>query len=399
MTFELTHEGVTVQTVAEILAELEAAARAPGGIDPLLDCSSTSLFGQAFAIWAEREVSLQQFGRDVSNSFSPRATGAALANVALITGTQKHAATFSQVTATLTLTAGTTVNAGSRANVLTDPTAVFALDAPVTNSSGITATFSATMTALTAGPVRAPAGSLTVINTPVAGWSAVTNPFDAAVGKDIEDDPALRLRREQELRVQGSTAVGAIAADVFEVPGVLQVAGFDNDDDVTDADGLAPHSYEIVVWDGVSPSASNNAIAQAMLDGEPAGISSAQSSLGTNVSGTALDAEGASQTVLFTRALQKTLYVSYALTVDSSYPVDGDTQVKAAVVALLLALQGIGDDVTATKLFAPAYSVQGVIDVVSIHLGFTASPAGVGNLVVGSREIAIPDTSRVVVTS
>lgn len=397
MSFELTENGVQTQTVQEILDEMVASARSL--VHPQLDCDATAVFGQYFGILAEREALNQATAKAIANSFTPKASGQALANVCTLTGTVKNGKTKSEVSETVTLTAGTTLPAGSRVNVLGDTTALFETVADVTNSSGITADVAVLMTAVNPGPVRAASGTLTVINTPVSGWLAATNAFDATVGKDIETDPALRVRREDELRVQGSTALSAIKADVAEVANILQVEGFENDEDVTDADGLAAHSYEIVIWDGVSPTANNNEIAQKMLDGEPAGISAARSGLGTNASGTAVDGEGANQTVLFTRALQKTLYVSYTLTVGSDYPVDGDVQVGAAAVATLLELQGIGVDVIATKLFAPAYSVAGVLDVVNVHLGFTASPSGVGNLVVGSREIAVPDTSRIVVTS
>jgi uncharacterized phage protein gp47/JayE len=399
MAFELTELGIQTQTVAEILAEIETAARAPDGMHPSLDCSATSPFGQAFGIWAVREAQIQQAVRAVAGSFSVKSTGQALASVCLITGTVKRGATKSQVSETVTLTAGTTLPAGSRVNVAGDTTAVFETLEDVTNSSGITADFAATMQAVDAGPVRAPSGTLTVINTPVSGWVSAANAFDADVGKDIETDTELRVRREEEVRVQGSAGLLAIAADVSEVPGVLQVRGFENTGDTIDADGVVGHSFEIVVWDGVSPAASDNAIAQAILDAEAAGIAAVNGTAGTHETGDAIDGEGDTQTIAFTRATQLTLYISYSLTVDDSYPVDGDTQVKAATVAVLVPLLGVGTDVIRSKLFAIPYQVAGVTDVTAVTLGFSASPAGTSNLAVGSREIAIADTSRIVVTS
>lgn len=396
MSFELNDQGIQVQTLTEILSELETAARAD--VHPQLDVSASSPFGQLFGIWAERELLIQQALRAVAQSFGPKSTGQSLANIALLTGTVKRGQTKSQVDATVTLTAGTTLPAGSRANVDGDSTAIFETVADVTNGAGITAAVAATMRAVTAGPVRAPAGKLTVINTPVSGWSAVTNAFDATVGLDIEGDPALRLRRLEELRVQGSTVVAAIVADVLEVAGVLAATGYENTGDATDIDGLDPHSFEIVVWDGVSPAASNTAVAQAIFNGAPAGIKSTHGTNGVSASGSALDKEGAAHTVLFTRPTQLTLYVTYTLQVDSGvYPVDGDAQVKAAVVAMLTSLLSIGADVITSKLYAPAFSVAGVTDVTSIKLGFTASPFSSANLNVGSRSIAVADTSRITV--
>lgn len=395
MSFELTDQGVQVQTVSEILTEMEADARAT--VHPQLDVSATSPVGQLFGIWAEREMLLQQGVRAVASSFSPSATGQALANVALLTGTNKRGATKSTVSLTVTLTAGTTLPAGSRVNVDGDTNAIFETMASVTNGAGITADVAAQAQAVTAGPVRAASGSLTVINTPVSGWVAATNAFDATVGLDIESDVELRTRREEELRVQGSTVISAIVADVQEVDGVLQARGFENKTLSMDSDGLPGKSFEIVVWDGVSPQASNNEVAQAIFDGAPAGILSAQSGLGTAASGTAIDDEGADQAVLFSRALQKTLYITYAVVVDDAYPVDGDVQLKAAVVTALNAILGVGEDVVATKLYAPAYSITGVVDVIGVALNFTPAPVTTSNLVVGAREIAVPDTSRITV--
>lgn len=394
--FALTDTGVTVQTLDEIKSELEASYRGADGIHPNLDVSTTSPFGRHIAITAERERNIQLLARDVYTSFNPRdATGDALAQRALLTGTVKDGAGTSVVTASVTLTAGTTLSAGSRANVDGDDAAIFESRADVTNSLGITASVDVLMYAVIPGAVRAPAGTLTVINTPSSGWLSVTNAFDAEVGTGIETDPALRLRREEELRSQGSAALQAVVADVFEVPGVLVVRGFENDTDVTDADGVTPHAIELVVWDGTSPLASDSAVAQAIFDGKAAGVGSVQSGLGTAASGTAVDDEGGTHVTLFTRALIKTLYLIYDLTTDASYPIDGDTQVKAAAVAAVNDNLSVGDDVIATKLFAAAYTVTGVVDVVSLKLGFSAAPAGTTNLTVGSREIAIADTGRV----
>lgn len=399
MSFELTADGLSIQTIDEIVDEWSTALRGPQGIHPQLDLSSASPLGRFVGVAAERERVLQVGIRDVNVAFSPASTGSSLANIGLLTGTAKLGATKSVVTASATLTAGTTLPAGSRANVLGNTDAIFETIADATNATGITAVVAVVMQAVTTGAVRAAAGSLTVINTPVSGWSAVTNAFDAELGNEIESDVALRARREEELRAQGSANLQAIEADVREITGVLQVKGFENTSDVTDLNGLAGHSIEIVVWDGVSPLASNAAIAQAIFDAACAGIGAQQSGLGTAATGNAIDDEGDTHAVLFTRALQKTLYVTYALTVDSSYPSDGDAQVKAAAVTALNALLGVDDDVVATKLFAPAYSIAGVIDVISVHLGFSASPSGTGNLTVGSREIAIADTGRIVVSS
>lgn len=402
MTFALTLTGISIQTVDEVFDESAAALRAKTG-QPNLDLSSTSPLGQVLGVMAEREVKRQQVTRDVYNSRHPgRATGDALVQLALVTGTVKRGTTKSVVGTVVTLTAGTTLPAGSRANVDGDPIAVFETLGDVTNSSGVTDDLAVEMTAVgDGGPVRALSGTLTIINTPVSGWLAVTNPFDAELGLNTETDPELRFRREVELRSQGSTIVTAIAADVEEVEGVVKVVAFENKTSTDGVNDILAHSFEIVVWDGDTQDASDNAIAQAIFDAAPAGIAATNSGLGTNESGTAIETQSGDEfTIDFSRPLVKTLYLEYDLTVDADvYPIDGDTQVKAAAVAFVNARLSVGDDVIATALYSPAYGIAGVLDVIEVRLGYTASPAGVGNLTAGSREIVRADTSRVVVTS
>lgn len=407
MTFELTDEGLTVQTVDEIFDEMAAALRAKAAAAGVagaanLDVSSASPLGQVLGVMAERESKRQLVTLAVYNSrFPSRATGDALAQGSLVTGTIKLDATKSVVGTLVTLTAGTTLPAGSRANVDGDTTAIFETLEDITNGTGITDDFAIEMTAVEVGPTRALAATLTVINTPVSGWSAVTNAFDAQLGRSIETDPALRLRREEELRSQGATVVQAIAADVDEVEGVIKTVPFENKTDAVDGDGLPPHSFEIVVWDGVSPEASDNAIAQAIFDASPAGIASESATLSETHTGTAVEAESGDEfTITFSRAEAVSIWLEYDLEVDPDlYPIDGDTQVKAAVVAYANARFSVGDDVIATSLYAAAYAIAGVLDVVEVRLGAIVSPGITTNTTIASRQIATFDTSRVLVTT
>lgn len=398
MSFELTDLGIQVQTVQEILDELETAARAPDGIHPQLDVSATSVFGQIFGIWAEREALIQQAVRAVHQSRTAQATGLALAELALLTGTVKRGQTYSVVDATVTLTSGTTLPAGSRANVDGDPQAIFETREAYTNATGITADISATFYAVNKGPVRAPSAKLTIINTPVSGWVAVTNPFDADVGLDFETDPELRIRRQEELKVQGSTELEAIVADVRNIAGVLDVRGFENTTSIT-VDGLPPHSFEIVIWDGVSPQANDNTMAQTIHDSKPAGIEAAHGLEGTPGVGTAIDDEGDTHSIEFTRAQLTPLWATVTVTTDSDYPVDGDAQIRSALVAFVNRPKGIGRTVVLTTLYNQIYSVAGVVDVPNITIGSSFGSQLAANLDPSNKSIIIADTSRITVIS
>ena len=79
------------------------------------------------------------------------------------------------------------------------------------------------------GPVAAPAGTLTEILTPVAGWTSLTNFSAGVTGRNQETDAELRIRRFNSLRILGAGTVEAIRARLLqEVPGVTSVLIFEN---------------------------------------------------------------------------------------------------------------------------------------------------------------------------
>lgn len=83
--------------------------------------------------------------------------------------------------------------------------------------------------AQTYGPIAAPAGSLTIILTPIAGWTTLTNPQAGITGRDQETDAELRLRRAFSLHILGAATVEAIRSRLLqEVPGVTSVTVLEN---------------------------------------------------------------------------------------------------------------------------------------------------------------------------
>lgn len=80
------------------------------------------------------------------------------------------------------------------------------------------------------GSVLAVAGSLTNIETPIAGWDSVDNLTDGVIGNDTETDTELRIRRELSLRILGAATIPAITARLLqEVSGVTGVKVVEND--------------------------------------------------------------------------------------------------------------------------------------------------------------------------
>lgn len=99
---------------------------------------------------------------------------------------------------------------------------------PIQSVVGAPAEATGSATCTVNGPNVVPSGSLSVIGTPVSGWTSVTNPLDCITGSLIETDTEALARRNTLLAAQANGPLQAIAEKVQEVPGVVQAVGFEN---------------------------------------------------------------------------------------------------------------------------------------------------------------------------
>jgi uncharacterized phage protein gp47/JayE len=442
--YGLTDSGFVPKTLDVILSELQTSFRGVFGEGVSLDASTPE--GQIIGILAARESDLWDMAEEVVSARDPdQATGAAQSSLCAITGTVgPKAATKSQLSAlTIGGVAGTVVPAGSQASVsgtgvkfstkadatITTVSAwasshAYSVGARATNGGNvyeaITAGTSAssggptgTATDITdggahwvylgagsgaadvaaeavdTGPLVAPARTLTVIETPVGGWSWCSNAADAAAGADRETPVALRLRRLTELASQGLSAPDAVRAAVLQVSGVTACTVFENTTLSTDAFSRPAKSIEVLVSGGTDQS-----VLDAVFDAKPAGIETYGTTTGSSV-----DAQGKSHTVKFSRPSQVSIYVVVNLQKDpTTYPADGDAQVKAAIVAFGQANQGAGVDVVSFRI-KRAITVSGVMDVPSLYIDTSASPTTETKVGITATQQANLDTSRIVVNA
>ncbi len=380
-TYGVTTSGFVAKTLAQCKAELEADYRDTFGQG--INVEPQSVFGQIIGIHAEREADFWAILEDVYRAFDPDANeGDAQDAVAAITGARRAPARKSTVEVTLTGTPGTVVPAGSVASVFAS-SAKFELTAQATIGAG--GTVSAVMESQEAGPVAAPAGTLTVIETPVAGWTDITNPTDATLGALAETAAQLRVRREAELRSTGAAAVDAVRADVLQVPLVTACTVFENVTGAVDGDGLPAKSIEVLVSGG-----DDQAIRDAIWKSKGGGIETYGSTTGT-----ALDSQGTAHTIKFSRPVDKLVYLDVSIKVDAAtYPADGDAQIISALAARTYSA---GEDVVSWQL-KKLITVSGVLDVPALEIGLSAWPASEATMAIGSRELAKLDSSRVRVT-
>jgi uncharacterized phage protein gp47/JayE len=393
MTYGLTALGFWPKPIERIRLELQEAARAAFGEDIDVDASPMV---ELIEIPASALREVWELMASVSSADDPdTAEGAQLEQLAALTGTDRRAATKSRVTLSLSLNAGTTIPSGS------------IVSAPVTGSRWLlTETvgpfgFSVVghlvvAECSVAGPVAAGPSTITQIETPVAGWTGVSNPTAADPGAAIDDDVVLRARRFAELEASGAGTADTIRAAVVAVVTVESVVVNENATDFATSN-LPPHSVEVLVWDGASPPAGSDAlIAEAIWRTAPAGIE-----LVGTISATIVDEQNTAQLVRFSRLSKRDVWLSIDVSIDRAvgFSASASDDLKARLSAWGDRYMRGGDDLIISKLHTVINATAGHLDTPSIRAGFAAVPVGTVNLSISPREIASLDASRIVVNA
>ncbi len=246
--------------------------------------------------------------------------------------------------------------------------------------------------AVNTGVVIALTGTLTVIETPVSGWTSVTNYEDGNVGRAVETDAELRLRRRESLSLIGAGTVEAIRAHLLQdVDDVVGVKINENRTDTTDGDGLPPHSFEAVISGGTDLD-----IAEKIWEIKPAGIET-HGSTTQNIT----DSQGDTQAIKFSRPTTQYAYLRVTLTkyAEEEYPAGGDAQVAANLLAFGNTLD-IGDDILVQRFLTPIFEVSGISSAV-IEVDVLLSPGapsyGTADIAIANDEIAIFDSGRITI--
>lgn len=389
MTAGVSTEGFELKTLEQILEDINAEMLE--SISPTLDLSPDQPLGQINAIFAKQLAEVWEVAQTAYNAFNRGAAeGTLLDNIGLLTGTLRLPATRSTVQLRVNLTAGTTLVGGvATANVVDDPTNRWIVRETFT--APVDGYYLMMADAEFPGPVTANDITITKITTAVAGWNYVSNNGDAVPGREAETDTEYRIRQQLEFAAVGSSTAEAIRADVLQVTGVRQAFVFENNTSVINTQGIPPHSFQVVIWDGASPAADDDEVAAAIFKSKPAGIGTFGS-----VHVVVVDSSGSDRDIYFDRASQKPIFLEYTITTDDTFPVDGVQQIEDLIVAKGLTMN-MGDDVIALVWQIVPLSVQGVIDVPNLNLDFTGPPAPSANLAIGPRQIATFSASNVVI--
>lgn len=388
--FGISLTGFKRKRLDQLLRELNDEVKTIFGEN--FNVSPESPDGQINGVISESNAKLWELAEEAYNAFNPSAaTGVTLSNLVQLNGLNRLAATSSRVELSITGTTGTVIPAGSLVST-SDTSDTFTTETQITlDGAGNGVVFAR---ATNAGAITALAGTITEIDTPVTGWSSVTNLTDAQEGTDEETDVELRVRRALSVARDAQAIIDAIFAEVGSIANVTQVAVLENDTNVTDSNGLPPHSFHVIAIGGTDEDIGN-----AIWLKKPAGILS----FGTTTV-QIQDSQGVPHDISFSRPTAIDIYVDVTVNAFADYPATGDDLIKQAIVdyanGLLVEERGfsLAEDVIYTRLYTAINSVQGH-EISDLRIGTSPAPVATSNIPISSTEISNFTTANITVTS
>lgn len=324
--------GLHVPTYVDIRDDLVAQFRQIYGDDLYLENDSQDY--QMISAFASKTADTMALLQLVWNNHSPKtAVGTALSSLVKLNGIARKAASYSTCVLTITGRAGTVIRGGS---VKDDQDNIWDLPATVTLTGDTT---EVTAQCETLGAVEAAPGTITTINTPQAGWTAVTNAVPAVVGAPIETDAELRERQSISVAIPSQNMLESTIAGLKAIEGVTRAKVYDNDTSVTDENGIPSHSIAAVVEGGLD----DEVAAAVYLRKGPGG-----GTYGTTTV-TYATSDGRTIDISFFRPSYVTVDVDVRITPKAGYTSQVLDDIRANISAYFEALD-IGTDVTVIAL-------------------------------------------------
>ncbi|MDQ3202737.1 MAG: baseplate J/gp47 family protein [Pseudomonadota bacterium] len=414
---EVTEQGITGRSLSEYLIDIETKTLA---IDPEWNIDPDAPDGQRIGIEAELLANLDEAVVAAYRSKDPdSATGEALRDIGKISGVPIRDATYSVAPITVIGLASTVIPAGSQVRSRIDNTVWLTTAAIVIGVSQAAAGFA---TCTTPGRVLAAPGELTIIGTPVAGWSSVSS-SEAAPGEAAESDADFRKRRNDSVARAGSNMVDNMFANLSAVSGVTDVKILENtSDDPFDADGV-PYTAIAVIVNGGSDADIALAMYQKHNPGTPmlprysVKTDAWVDTPGTN--GVKVDVvspvTGNKAVMTFQRATGLPIFVNVVFQEEGDLPSDIETQIKQAIVAdsTRSLFNGesttgfnkggydIGEKVVAGRLYTPVNKILGKYGdsyVTSLTIGLSVGAQGLTPIQPTIAQIATFDADNIAVT-
>jgi len=307
--------GISAPNFATVYAYLVSQFQAIYGADSY--GGNDSADGQWIGVFAQAITDCNAAAVAVYNAFSPTtAQGNGLSSNVKINGLTRIAGSFSTRLLTLVAVAGTTITNGQAQD---SNGVLWALPSPTTiPNSG---TINVTATCVTLGAIT-PGGSFSIA-TPVLGWQSVSDGGSGAVGNPVETDAQLRARQAVSVALPSITIFVGIIAALQQVPGVTRVAGYENNTNSTNGNGIPANTLCFVVENGAQAD-----IAGAIASKMPPGIATYG-----NTSTVITDTAGTTRTINYQTPTESTITASITVHTLNGWASSTAALITAAVSA------------------------------------------------------------------
>lgn len=242
---EFTPTGIDIQTLDEIITELENDYKAIYGNDIVVDQDSPD--GQRIGIEAKARLDIQSFASALYASLDPElAEGTSLDRLLKLIALTRRAATQSTWDLSVTVSSDVTLETGYTIEDDSSQRWVISSDVALTAGAN-TVTFRSERFAAISGTAGASFIQITI----VTQVTSITAPGNATLGVDGETDQELRVRRNKSVQNPSYSTTGGMFAKLANTAGVTDLALYENDTDVFDATlSLNAHSIWAVVEGG-----------------------------------------------------------------------------------------------------------------------------------------------------
>lgn len=259
--------GLHTQSYNDLVTQLQDGMK--GIYGPTINLQPNSPDAQLLNLFALVQTDQINCITQVNAGFDPnQAVGVVLDQRCAINGIVRKGATYTLTNVSVTCTATVTL---AGLDSLAAPFTVQDLTGNqfvlVTSAAFPVGTTVAVFRALKPGQIETIPNTITTITTVTLGVSGVNNPDSALyTGTTQESDVALRIRRAQSVSLPSQGYLAGLQGALLDLEGVVDAEVYENDTNVTDANGIPPHSIWCVVEGG-----DNTAIAEVIYNKRNAG--------------------------------------------------------------------------------------------------------------------------------
>lgn len=402
--YGINDQGFLAKRLRDVLDDLEASLEEI--VDPdtgetlQIDFDEDDPWIQSINVLAANNASTWEMLQMVYTQFDPsQAVGAALSGLVQINALTRRFGTPSTLQIDVTGTIGTVIPAGQQISD-DQQNVIYVTDEEVT--IGVTGTESTTASSIENGAFVSLTGTIDTILTPVSGWDSVTNTADSTIGSAEETDEELRARRNLSTESPSQSPVEAVYGNLRQLEGVTFARVLVNNTLVTDGNGIPAKTMAAVIVGG-----DDEEIANVLFLRSPVGLDF----FGTD-SFVVTDTQGETYTMRWIRPTAVPIAIEIDITVidTGTYPVDGDDQIKAAILAYAAGgapALGIdegfedlgivpGEDVTLSRLYTPINSVPGH-KVTRLEISADPAPVGSADVPIDFDEVAEFDSGLITI--